>query len=424
MEGTQPKINQRLIVRSAGFLFLLAAMFFGYSWLKNRGSDIDLGTVDSKDWIAAVEYMPNSGTRAVVIKPDGTVIPSPGYKDGSGDRDVTWRPDGNRVYFSSDRDQSVFNIYRWNLATGACERRTLGKIAKSDPTFPVGEEYKTTVDPLIVFGGMAWELSAADGKANQLVPPKEGKEVVDTRDENTTELGGGFGQGAATKIREARYIGGTSYVAAIRRTDDGEALFVQNLADPKDHHTLAAGDKIIMDVNPRNGVLFFSVMNFQWPDPNGIPAQFIKNGVAEKPFLHYMLYFDPAKGKMDAPPIIASQSDQSCFSQMAISPDGSTLICTIGPYKGNGDAETKAIVTMPAQSQAAGQAVKIYPSGKGFSDARITSLSWSADGKRIAFGTVGKDRHRALYVMDKDGGNLKQIAAGKGEFGLPKFSPQ
>ncbi|MFX9042746.1 hypothetical protein ABTN45_20195, partial [Acinetobacter baumannii] len=71
----------------------------------------------------------------VAIKPDGTIVESPDFVKGSRDRDAVWRPDGNRIFFSSDREEKAFNIYRWNLATNKVVRRTLGKIGKTDPSF-------------------------------------------------------------------------------------------------------------------------------------------------------------------------------------------------------------------------------------------------------------------------------------------------
>ncbi len=427
MEPKQPLINKKLVIRTLLSLFTLALLLAVYSWLRNRGTDVDLGSVQSKDWIAALEYTRGSGTHAVIIKTDGTILPSPGFKDGTHDRDLAWRPDGNRLYFSSDREENAFNIYRWNLASGLTERRTLGKITKSDPSFQAGEASELAVNPIIVFSGMAWELDPGDGKANQLVPPKTGKNdaAVDTRDESSGDkLSGGFGEGAAFKVMEARYFGGKQYVAVIRRTDTGECLSIQSMEVAKNHRTVAAGDRIFMDVDPHSGKLYYSVLGFQWPDQNNIPPQFITNGVIKKPFAHYILGFNAATFEMDMGPVIASTDDSSCFSHIAISPDGTTLACVVGEYKSDGEFSTKAIISMPAAPSGARNVAKLYPGGKDLSNLQITNLSWSPDGKHITFGTIDSAHARTVCVIDKDGSNYKELTKGKGDFGLPVFSPQ
>lgn len=422
----QPKTNQKLLLRSAIGLFVLAAFFYGFQWFKNWNADLDLGVSNTKGWIAALEYVPG-GTRAAVIRADGTILRSPSYVQGAADRDVTWRPDGNRIYFASDREDKSYNIYRWNLDKGLVDRRTLGKLSKMAPAFPEGLPAKDNLNPLIVYGGMAWELDPANGEATQVYPPKQGKnEPKELRDETTDQTGSGLGSSGDAHVRQARYFGGMTWVAVISKTESGgDLLRVQKLdaEEKKQSGTLAAGDRIFMDVDPKSGRLFFSVLGFQWPDPNNIPPEFIVKGVAKKPFQHYLWFFDPATGRVGHVPIAASTSDQSCFSQIAVSPDGAELAVTVGPYRGNGDFETRGIFLMPAQEGAAAHAIKIFPPVEGGADFMITSLSWSPSGHQLAFGEAKKDG-RVIAVVDDDGRNFKELTKGQGSFGLPKYSPQ
>ncbi len=426
MEPKQPLINHKLVVRSGILMIALLVLFFGYAWLRNRGADIDLGAADTKYWFAALEYTQGSGSQAVVIKPDGTVLRSPGYKPGAHDRDVVWRPDGNRIFFSSDRSDEGFNIYRWNLATGVVEKRTLGKLSKSNPSFPSAAAAVGAKNPLMVYSGMAWELDPGEGKAIQLVPPKEGKDSaqVDTRDESSSEKVGGFGEGAAYKVREARYFAGKDWVAVIRRTDEGDRLIVQSMLDPQRHLALTAGDKVFIDVDPKSGKLFYSSIAFQWPDPNNIPPQFVINGAAKKPFVHYVSIFDPVTPDANNLPVIATQKDDACFSNIALSPDGATLACTVGAYKGGGEFVARAILAMPAQPSGVQQSATIFPTANAPKNLQITNLSWSPDGRHVAFGVIDKAGDREICVVDKDGGGFKEVTKGKGKFGMPKYSPQ
>ncbi|MBI3722197.1 MAG: PD40 domain-containing protein, partial [Fimbriimonas ginsengisoli] len=263
MDATQPKINRKLVQRSAVLAVAAAVLLAVYVWLTGQNKDVDLGSVHSAGWIAALQLQRDGGSRLVVIKPDGSIVPCPGYKSGSTDREFAWRPDGNRIFFSSDRQDKTYNIFRWNLATGQVERRTLGKIAKSDPSFPVGDPGAS--HPLIVFSGEAWDLDPGSGKASQVfpIPPDKHKEV-DTRDESSGERLGAFGLGAQQKVRTARYLKGKTYVVVIRRTDEGEMLVLQRLIPPEgkspdevkrdmQSYVVAAGDRIVIDVNPRTG---------------------------------------------------------------------------------------------------------------------------------------------------------------------------
>ena len=103
---------------------VVIVVFLIILWIVQTVKDVDLpAEADTVGYIAAIQQTAN-GSQAVLIKPDGTIVPSQGYHDGAHDRDPVWRPDGNRVFFTSDRDQGQVNLYRWNPGSGKVERRT------------------------------------------------------------------------------------------------------------------------------------------------------------------------------------------------------------------------------------------------------------------------------------------------------------
>ncbi len=430
----QPKTNQKLLARFSAGLFLLAIFFYGYQWIRNRAADIDVGTVDTRGWIAAIEYLPG-GAQAVAIKPDGTVLKSSGYVTNKGwaDRDVVWRPDGNRIYFASNRvdpqqpNVQAYNLYRWNPGKDLVERRTMGKISKLDPSFASGIPSEDNLNPLMVYGGKAWELDASRGEATQVFPVKPTSEKnapQDLRDPNAIEgQGSGFGTGDV-KVRLARYFAGKTWVAVIRKTEEGDRLEVQKVGSNKreDHLTLAAGDHINIDVDPKNGRLFFEVLGFQWPDVNDIPPQFMQNGVAKKPFRHYIWFFDASVGHLNEQPVVASQDDKTCFSQLSVSPEGTMIAVTAGPYKGNGDYETRTIHLFPAKAGAAREGYQVFPAS-GSANFMISGLTWNPTGHQVAFIESGQGE-KVIATVDDDGRNFKELTKGQGNFGFPKFSPQ
>src|SRR5436853_254133 len=94
----QPKITQKLIVRSAIALFALAGLLYAFLWYKGREADPTGYVVsDTNGMIAAVQATA-AGRHVVAIKPDGTVISQSGVPPNSEDRDPTWRPDGNAIF--------------------------------------------------------------------------------------------------------------------------------------------------------------------------------------------------------------------------------------------------------------------------------------------------------------------------------------
>src|SRR5271157_1241476 len=90
----QPKMQQTIALRFALGLLAVAVLLFAWYYIKRlTAGGLDVGHTDTAGWIVALRQT-GSGEQVVAIKPDGTVLDSPGYRDGALDSDATWRPDG------------------------------------------------------------------------------------------------------------------------------------------------------------------------------------------------------------------------------------------------------------------------------------------------------------------------------------------
>ncbi|MBS1717027.1 MAG: PD40 domain-containing protein [Armatimonadetes bacterium] len=399
--------------RSAYALVAVAIIAGAWVLLKRHGEDIDLGAVESKDWLVAVKSA-NRGSQVVVLKPQGDSygdpVVAPGYDDSKHsvhDEDPVWRPDGNRIFFASDREDGTKNIYRWNLSTNVVMRRTVGRVPRTKPSFSVEESDRDSTDPLFVAGGLVRQLNVAEGTSIQKVPPVASKkDGGDSQvDENSGEGHGEYGQGAQLRIREARYFGKNEFIAFIRDTDEVQLLQVLNLKNPGPQAlTLTSGDHIEITVNPATGALVYAISGFRWPDEKSVPKEFIKNGKATKPFENAVFVFDPQHVNPQFPAgdsIVASPDPKQAFMEPAVSFDGRSVILTYGAYEGAGELTRKNLLVMPCQSQG----------GRNYSSTakgEVGNAAWSRDGKHI-FYLVQEGKDRPIYRADADGKNAKRI---------------
>jgi len=430
MQAKQPKILQQMLTRSAILIVVVVGLFYGYEWLLNHDADFDNGTAETTGWIAAISRKP-SGAVACVIQPDGTVIESPGARtDATGvvstDRELAWRPDGNRIFFSSDREDNVYNIFRWNLSSSKVMRRTLGKLAKTDPSFPSTDE--SGVRPLIIFGGVVWELDPGKGTAHRIYPPADSKDVDVQLDNADTAESGGAGS-TQSRIKAACLFGKGQWLAMVVAGDDGDTLKVAQLADPGQQGkrlTLARGQRILIDADAADGKLVYGVDDFRWPDESDVPPEFIHNGVATRPFSHCLAIFDPSSpaGLSMQSLIGASINDRGAFQNLAISPDGANIAVVVGPYS-NGNVIGQALLKIPVKAHGSAEAVPLEPRpGDPAPTGPISDPAWNPTSDEVAFAMGTGANKTDIFTINADGTGLKNVTNGKGDFRSPKYSPQ
>ncbi|CAN5410939.1 hypothetical protein BH11ARM2_BH11ARM2_35560 [soil metagenome] len=424
MSKAQPKILQKMLLRTVLLAAMLAALFYAYNWTRERKGDFDIAPADTKGWTLAVKVQ-TDGQQVVAVKPDGTIVENAGWTAGTVDRDAVWQPDGNRAFFVSDRDApgnpkgaKAFNIFRWNPVTnGEPDQRTVGTRSRSDPAFPM-QPVEGPVTALITSGGFVQEFDAKDRSTRQILPPV-GNEVATSNDEGgaaaSSQFSAFYGE-LGNSFRTARWLHGKDFIAAVMRRDEGEVLVIQDMrptSDGKFKRPLvpAAGERIDLAVDPKSGNLVFSVMGFAFPPGQPVPDQFKKGNTITVPFKNALFRVDPEKGM--EPPVAAS--NVAAFAHPVISPDGSQIVMVVGQFA-DGAITPKQLSILPNQSGAA-------PAQATLVEGEVYEPVWSKDGSRILYAkrTSGS---RSIFEIGKDGSGERNLTGGKGDFANPAPSPQ
>lgn len=419
----QPKTVQRLLLRTAMLLFTLAALFFGFRYFQRVSQDVagNLGSASTVGQIAAIQFQ-KDGSEAVIIKGQ-EIKGTSSWKPGSTDRDITWSPDGHFLYFVSDRKDNGFHVLRWSPDSSDAEARTVGRRSRSNPAFATGQtDPEANATMLLVSAGVIQEFDPIKQSNPQVLPPI-GAEITQSKggDEQGTE-----GQFAAmygslgSSFRVARWCKGKKFIAAIMRREQGEVMIIQSMTPVEGRMpapiAVAAGDRIDLDVNPKDGSVVYSVQGWRWPSVEQIPPEFRKGNHITTPVRHQLAVVDP-ESKTGGMMLGASKDDKSAFGAPAISPDGSTVIVTVGGYSTEQQLDPMGLIAMPIrQFGIQGQTPLVRGA--------VYEPSWSPDGSQIAFARRDKDGHRTIYTISKSGGSERNVTGGKGDFAYPKFSPQ
>jgi len=418
MSIVQPKTVQKMLLRFAIGLLLIAGLILAYNYLKGAGRDINnLGNTDSVNYIAVLKET-ERGTQLVVIKPDGTELPSPGYVEDTTDRELAWRPDGNQIMFVSDRKDQTFNLFRWNLANGSCEPRTTGTQNYGNPVYPSPTAPSANDYALVTSGGFVYEFDPVKPGIAKVLPP------------SLREIAGEVGEGAAgqfdtiykkigNSFRIAKWTPDKRFVVAVMRRDTGEALIFQKMppADGKPSlpKIIAAGESIQFDVSPTDNKVVYTLQNFEYPEPDRIPKEYMKNGRAVLPFRHGtgIVNLEDAKDTEHNGIILASKDDNQAASNPRFAPDGASFLLSVGIYA-DGTVLPKALLNVPAK---VGGIQGTSPIREG----EVYDASWAPDGKSVIFVQTLEGK-KAIYKVGLDGGGESKVA--EGNYSRPAFSPQ
>ncbi|HWA82504.1 MAG TPA: hypothetical protein VG820_03660, partial [Fimbriimonadaceae bacterium] len=302
MQPVHAKITQKLLLRSAIGIFVLACLVMAYRWYKGQESDpFGNNRIDTAGWVAATETV-GDGRHVVVFKGDGTMVRQPGVPAGSQDNDLAWRPDGNYIFFGSNREKQKFTMFRWFPdGSATAEMRSLPGRPQSSPYFLNGDKgLGWDAVGLITAGGLVMRYEPKRPALHQELPPPDPKRRTAEDPETGAavspfeDLYARFG----TSFRMAKWTPDRKAVFAVMRRDTGEILIYQKLdfTTPQEGlpQPVIAGDRIDFDVDQSSGKVYFAVQNFQWPDPNSVPSEFVKNGKVSVPFRHAIGMVDPA----------------------------------------------------------------------------------------------------------------------------------
>ncbi len=423
MSAPVAKINQKKVIRLAVFLLCIALLIFVYQQVVVGRRNADPGLFDSTGYMAA-SMETGDGQQAVLITPDGTITPSPGYKAGMMDSPPIFAKtkDGTRLFFASDREDDQSHVFRWNPAQNIVERRTLDKRTKSGICFTVpGDDSNLTA--LVISGGTVLELDPHDGKSKQVLPPRS------LRADGTSENGakGQFDElyasiGSSFKI--ARWSKEKQYIIAVLRRDAGEILIAQNMTDmSKPPIIVGAAEHVDFDFNPVTGDVIFTLQGFQFPDPEHIPEAYVKNGKVNLPFKNMLGIYTPGDAQPKAPVALGQDNtmkdgkmvseDNVCFGQPRVSPDGSTIFVIVGTLKAATAFEPKGAVLMAAESGGSQKSKTILKDP-------VYDPTWDPTGKLLAF-TADVNGKRAILTINVETGERKNVTGDKGNFHGPVF---
>lgn len=416
-QKVEPKIVHKLAVRTLIAVLALGGLFFGLSnWLKYNRDPGSYGSVDTTDMIAAIEFQEN-GQQAVIIKPDGSMLKSPGFQPGNTERDVVWQPDGARLYYISDRDKGTYQVFRWRPTEGGeSEARSIGTRGKSNPTFAPDAEPRDNL--MISSMGTIQELDPTKQSARTVLPPMLNELPQGTNEE---EGGGGsslfkamYGELGDSFARAQLLPGGTS-IAAVMRGSRGDVLVIQDLQPVngklKRPNPLAAGDRIEFVVSRKGGVLF-TIQNFGFPTDEMMRASSVNNRPVI-PFRHAICYYEAANKPLLR--IAISDTDKEAYGQPAISPDGDKMLVVVGTYDGT-NLVPQGLAAMPVQERGAAATAALVTEP-------AFEPTWDATGRKIAY-IKREGGKRAIFTSNADGTDVKNLTGTKGDFSRPLFSPR
>jgi hypothetical protein len=374
--------------------------------------------------ILALQSKPE-GSQLVVLKPTGSdweVWESPGYVEGKTDRDPAWRPDGGTILFSSNREKTGYNMYRWNLMRNMVQRRSLGSRGQLAANFAPESLGGTNDECLITAGGSVQEFKAFDGTTRQILPPTPRGAAVTTNDETGSTTAGLFDaqyEKIGSSFREARWGKDRRWVIAVMRSEFGETLVVQDMSAALAPIPIISGDRINFDINPVSGDVAFSVLGLKLSGvrdrtPEAVAAA--REDAKVRHRLGVLSLTDMAESKGQALQwIYGTKTDDIVASNPVYSPDGTTFAVVEGRYEGSGGVIPAGIVV-------------VQPGAKGYGDrhpvaaGNLSDPSWSADGTRIAF-IRNNGTERSVCTCSAQGGDERNLTAGKGNFSHPRFSP-
>ncbi len=417
-------MNRKVGIRMVIGLFAIAALYLGYWWFSNYSLDTDGNAKNNTVGMIAAIRNGESGPQAVLFKEDGTEVASNGFNAGNTDREISWSPDGNHIYFSSDRAGESYNIFRWNPGSNKVEQRSLetGR-SQSAPTWGTPDHPSFTTDGLIVAGGAVFRYIPKLKRAEQILPPASKEAALDQEGGRQSAMA--IYEKIGTSFKDARWGPGRQVIFAVMRRDEGEVFVINYMVTGPDGQPIPpipviAGDEIQMDVGP-DGTAVIAVRNCQFPDPENVPDEYLKDGKPVVPYKHglEMIRVESDLRPIRAP-IVAFFDDNVIFVDPAISPAGDEIAVSVAGIQNGQDIMPKglALVALKPTTQ------ESPPIQTPILEGPITKPRWSGDGARYVFLKDEAGGKRSVYTADKDGSGESMISTSGDDFDIPSFSPQ
>lgn len=415
-------MNKRIATRFVICLFGIAALFGLWRLVQWYTSDpVRFTTADTVGWVSALEYT-DRGARAVVFMPNGESKVAPGGTETSQDMVPVWNHSGNHLFFASDREEGSFHIHRWTLGNNRLDRRTFGSRSVTNPWFAHQPLVGGRDHPLVSAGGLVFQLDVSAGKMDQVVPPvlqlisgEEGAGLLGQLDQYKGMIG--LPTDATISVRSGKYTPDRSTIYAIIRRDGGEVFFAQMvLGTPELQRPipLFAGSSVEYDVGS-DGTAVVVLRNFQFPNPDRPPQEFIQNGRVVKPFRHAVFMVQLTAEGPQVAPLLISTEDDLVISEAVISPDASRVVVIVGRQTEDGSFAAEQMRVMPLAPNGFEQSAVVTRGD-------VRNPAWSPDGERIAF-VRGVPGQAQVAVVRRDGSGLVALSD-EGDWSYPAFSPQ
>ncbi len=426
-------MNQRVLLRTAVILLVIALSIGMISYINGLGKDIDWAHGESVGMIAALK-LNDSGNQLVVIDSNGKLIEVPGYQRDDIDREPVWRPDGERLFFASDRkdaksqnnsSEKFIQIYRWRPGSDAVERRSVGGRPKGTPWFgPSGVE-NINKSALMTSSGTVIEYLPENGNTFQILPPPSGSAAQSGGDESgVTSAMDAIYSRLGKSFRKARYGPNRDSVVAIMRREQGETVVYQSMIpinDPTGKVALprpvviATGQQLEFDIM-NDGKIFVSVVGLSLNENEEIPEQFIKNGKVTLPYENSMFIFDPKNPENPPSFVFVSKERKSALINPIVSPNGETLLVTEASIDENGAITPKILRLLTLPLSESTRSV-VLTQGKVF------EASFTPQNDRILY-VKNEKGFRGIYMNDFSGTSEKLISPNGENFASPAMSPQ
>jgi curved DNA-binding protein CbpA len=451
--------KKRLLGRGIVLALVIVGLFMGYDWFRKWAVDpAENELVDTAGMITALE-MTDSGYQAVIFDKDGKKTSASGYEKGVEDRGLSWSANGSHVYISSNRDALANNIYRWRPVANKVERRSGGNQSQSVPIFSdLGDPERDKLG-LLVMGGKVMEYNPRGQNLIGVLPPSSGEGMQDAEGGRISMME--IYKDIGTSFKKARWSKNRDLIYAIMRRDGGEVFIVVpmqtgpngEMAPPA---PMFAGETVDFDISPDGSTVIVSQINYQFPDPDQIPPEFLVDGQPVIPYLHGLFVMND-EGSQAA--LFFSRTHDAAVADPKISPSGEEFVVSVGKMT-DGNFKSYGLAIAPIyqyslmQPNPAPDATGKWPWGAMFDPAVHWSLqlredipiwfqmeplptmplnvtepayspSWHPDGQKITF--LKEDAasgRRHVYVTNRDGSLLTKISDTDLDYKMPIFSPQ
>ena len=281
-------MKNKIVVRAVIGLFAIAVLFLAYEWFKGFSMDPDTGTTDTTDMVAAVEYT-DEGDTLVLFDAAGNKTVVPGHEAGTNDLEPVWRPDGLRVFFTSTRGGKSSTIYRWNVATNTVEEKTDGSRSAGSPYFGPPDWPNLGDSGLITLGGNVFDFNQRDKKTRQILPPTD---FARSGNPGEAEAIQSAYERIGSSFKSARWGKDRKVIFAVMQGETHDVFivnFMEEVGDmPAGPAPLFAAQSIQFDV-AADGTAVVSLQGFEFPDPENIPKEFVREGIALRPYRNALL---------------------------------------------------------------------------------------------------------------------------------------